>query len=646
MTVVVMSALVPVRSQAPERKNIVWSTGYDTQHDNLNPWTGSPAFGIALMYEPLFGLNGAKNDTLIPVIGTKYYWDATGENLTVEINPSAKWSDGVAITADDVIYSYDLASHQERWTGMGDLFDSMEKIDTLTMKFTMSPTRHFSYRMEQYLYTEIPIVPKHIWQDIEAIIAPPGRNFAVDLFKNDWLSPSFNASWKVASGPYFPYFRDLTAGEEIYKRRDDWWGKNVLHMDIPNYDGFPDAEFLGMRKYADNTAKDAGILTAAVDLHSGFYSSVWTALGQNPNVETWFGRSYQDYYLALGAVITVCFNQIKFPFNEVWFRTALAYSIEYNTIEIAGSGGYWNRARQGFLDDRSAAHKTLYNETIQELYGIDTNNSKAIEILAANCYQVGGIWYTNDVSAEALAAEAAGRLTIPADMDGGHGGRNIRLGDYEILVPAGWTDVTIATQMWAADFTDLNITFVKREVDFWNTWRVKIMDQDFDAVMQCCGPHLINDPYTVLEGMRNNVNRPWNNASSWYSPEYEALYQAFDTAQGDDRKEIASQMQYLLATEIPEIPVHVNGFWYLVNTKYWTNWLGENNYFQDPQCAYSINRYALKQRLFLALKKVGGEGTTPTDEPKIPWADFTAPMTVGIVLLTIVQIRKLRKQHE
>ncbi|WP_371802286.1 ABC transporter substrate-binding protein [Candidatus Lokiarchaeum ossiferum] len=635
MALFMMAFIVPViasvsATTAPERATIVWSTGYDTQHDNYNPWTGSPAFGIALMYEPLFGLNGAMNDTLIPVIGTEYSWNADGTELTVKINEKAKWSDDEVLDADDVIYSYEIAQYQPRWTGMQDIIASMEKISATEMKFVMTAEKKFSYRMEQFLYTEIPIVPEHVWSEIN----DGNVTKDLDLFKNDWLNASFNEDWKVASGPYFPYFRDLTAGEEIYKLRDDWWGINTLHMDIPNYSGTPEAKYIGMRKYADNTAKDAAILTDEIDLHAGFYSSVWTALGRNDNIETWFGKSFDDYYLALGAIIEVAPNHMKFPFNQLWFRQALAYSIDYDSIEVAASGGYWNRARQGVIDNRSASHKSLYNESIQEEYGIDLDVAKAIDILNESCYQVDGVWYTDDVP-----VEFQGTLGAEADEDSDHAGFNIALGGYEILVPAGWTDVCIATSMWAGDFSDINITTTKREVDFWNGWRVKIMEGDFDMVMQCCTPHLVNDPYTVLGGWRGTANLPWDNASHWESPEYEALYQAFDTAKGDERLAVASQMQEILATELPTIVSHANGFWYLVNTKYWNNWPSAENEYQDAQTAYSINRMALKQRMYLGLIQSEASGAS------IPWNGFTASLIVGVLSVLSVQIIRRRKQN-
>lgn len=635
IVVFLLPSMIMVNAQTmPARNDIVWCTGYDTQHDNLNPWTGSPAFGIPFMYEPLFGVNGAKDNELIKVIGTSYSWNADGSELTVTIRDDAEWSDGESIDADDVKYSYEIAMEQPRWTGMQNIIADIT-VDGNDVIFHMNESKYFSFRMEQYLYTEIPIVPQHVWTEIASEYGVGDNHMTLDVteFKNDWLDESFPDKWKVCSGPYIPYFRDLTAGEEIYKYREDWWGANKIHLDIPNYTGVPDAKFVGLRKYADNTAKDAAILTGEVDLHAGFYSSVWSALGQNDKIETWFGRSFEDYYLALGAVIEIAPNHQKYPFVEPWFREAIAYCLDYDKIETAASGGYWNKARVGIIDNRSSSHGIYYDPAVEAEYGADYNVTHAIEILDEHCYQSNGVWYTDDVPTNYTSMPGV------QDDDPGHAGINVALGGYEILVPSGWTDVEIATQMWAAYITDLNITTIKKSVDFWNGWRVKIMDGDFDMVMQCCTPHLVNDPYTVLGGWRGNFNRPWDNASYWYSPEFEALWQSFDTASTlEERKEIMSDMQELLAKERPTIVSHVNGFWYLVNTENWENWPGQNNYYQDPQTAYSINRYALKQRMFLGLKVAKGSSGTNNG---IPWYGFGVSITVGLAaLVAIIQVRR------
>lgn len=382
----------------------VWNTGYDTQGDDYNPWNPSQSFGIALMYEPLFGYIGGTGD-LIPVLGTDagYSWNADGSVLTVPVREDAYWSDGENVTAEDVKYSYLLAANQSRWVDMSTLWDSIS-VDGNNVIFNMASGSEFNFRMEQYLYQDIPIVPMHVWTEI---CEEYDYDTEPSTFKNDWLDGDFPAEWKVASGPYRPYSKDLTAHEELYEFDTDWWGSAdnnggdvIVHDDIPNYDGVPDATYVGLRVYSDNTAKDQAILLGEIDLHAGFYASVWTALAQNEYLQTWFGRSFDEYYLGLGAVIEIAPNHLKYPFNQLWFREAVAYAINYDPIGPAATGGYWSRARQGVVDNRSAVQALEYDPEVQAEYGVDYNQTMALEIMNEYCFQKDGKWYTKDVPEE------------------------------------------------------------------------------------------------------------------------------------------------------------------------------------------------------------------------------------------------------
>ncbi|UYP46042.1 hypothetical protein NEF87_002327 [Candidatus Lokiarchaeum ossiferum] len=629
----------------PERNEIVWCTGYDSFVENLNPWDPTQSFGIALVYEPLFGFNGA-TDKLIPVLGTTYSWNADGSELTVTVTDQAEWSDGEAVDANDVKYSYELAAAQSRWEGMSDLWDSIT-VSGNDVVFAMSDNNNYNFQMEQYLHTDIPIIPQHVFTEICHSL----YNASTDIgaletseFTNDWHDATFNEDWKVTSGPYVPYSRDMTAQEEIFVYREDWWGAEKIHMDIPEYDGTPDAKYVALRAYSDNTAADTAILTGEVDLHSGYYASVWTALAANEHLETWFGRSFEEFYLGLGSTVEIAPNHLKFPFNQLWFREAVAYSINYDIIPSAAASGYWSRSRQGVIDNRSASHLSEYDADVQAEYGVDYDFDAALAIMNEHCFKLNTslplysayndeTWYTN------VSAEYQGELGAETDMIPEMTGFQVAVDDYEILVPAGWTDVVIATAMWAADMSALGITTVKKEVDFDNVWIVKDEEGDFDMIMQCCTPEIGENPFTIMSGWQGEYSRPWNNASWWESADFAGNYTAYAQAAPEDRATYMSNMQEILAKEKPTIVSHVNGFWYLTNTENWENWPSADNYWQDPQTSYSINKYALKQRLYLGLKSTG------SSSGGIPWSGFGFSIFAGLIIVAAIQTMKMRKRN-
>ncbi len=153
------------QSVFPDRSQIVWGTGYWQTAASLNPWASNPAYGITGMYETLFGYNGITNK-IIPVIGTSYYWDPSNDcQCIVNLNSQAKWSDNQPITADDVVYSYELAMDNTSNFGpdMQTQLQDIIELNSTAVMFTTKPAYHHTGYLDVWLTTNVPIVPMHVW---------------------------------------------------------------------------------------------------------------------------------------------------------------------------------------------------------------------------------------------------------------------------------------------------------------------------------------------------------------------------------------------------------------------------------------------------------------------------------------------------
>ena len=113
-----MSAITGIPNQRTTdspRHQTVWMAGSYNGAGNFIPWsTGLHPGSDAGMYEALFGRD-TLNEEDVPCIGTSYSWSLTGDSVTIELNPNAKWSDGTTIDASDVAYSFELAGNQTRY---------------------------------------------------------------------------------------------------------------------------------------------------------------------------------------------------------------------------------------------------------------------------------------------------------------------------------------------------------------------------------------------------------------------------------------------------------------------------------------------------------------------------------------------------
>ena len=109
--------------------------------------------------------------------------DDTGKIWTVVLRDGIRWSDGEAITADDVIYTVGLISNTDAKTTISADFSKakIEKIDEKTVKFTL-PSVYVDFADT----LEFPLVPEHVLKDVKPAL----------VYENDFSTNP------VVSGPF------------------------------------------------------------------------------------------------------------------------------------------------------------------------------------------------------------------------------------------------------------------------------------------------------------------------------------------------------------------------------------------------------------------------------------------------------------
>lgn len=602
-----------------QRHEIVWMTGYDFDVGDFSPWKAGPNFGLALMYEPLFGYD-KYTDAYIPVIGTSFSWQAGGSELLVTITNQATWSDGQVLDIDDVIFSYNLAADQPKFSAdLTARVDSITKVSDYSMTMNIAAGYENSLKVIEFISLEIPIVPEHVWKHI--ITIENGGNRDLTGYLNNWHTIGYNTSWMVCSGPYLPHY-ELVPVEEVFIYRDDWWGAGIIDADLPSrIDGKTPPKYVGARKYSINPVKDAALIAGAVDGHAGFIAEVWTIMNDHPNVNTWYGRQNAlgidgNYFIGLGSVLSIAPNHAVAPLNETYVREAIAYCLNNDPLPNIAAYGYWDRAEATFIDPTSP----YYNETIANTYRRDYNVAQARQtLLDAGCVKIddgGGLYHW----------ETPYGMTI---------------GPFDLITVDGWTDVKTACDYWAVSMNDINISVTVVEQPQ-ATFETNLEIRNFDMCMQTRTPHLTNPALTFFDGYRG-PNFFDKNVSGWVSPAFDNAFVNFELSGSDPDLAMywASQMQLLLATELPEIPCFNNAFWYAFSTTYWEGWNSAVNQFEQPISPNTVNVMALKARFVLNLYSTGAVSG------EFPWliigGIIAAVSIVGIVAVVgIVRVRKKR----
>lgn len=154
----------------PRHINPLLSQTSDTDRDILN-----------LVYSGLFKYNS--EGKIVPDLAQSYEISSDGLNYTVYLKEGVKWHDGRDLTADDVIFTVQIAQSADYgsplriyWQGV-----TTEKVNDHAVIFKLSA------QYAQFLNNlTLKIMPRHIWQDIRPI------NFALSEYN---VKP-------VGSGPY------------------------------------------------------------------------------------------------------------------------------------------------------------------------------------------------------------------------------------------------------------------------------------------------------------------------------------------------------------------------------------------------------------------------------------------------------------
>ena len=109
--------------------------------------------------------------------------DKTGKIWTVALRDGLKWSDGEAITADDVVYTVNLIRDSSAKTTIAINFANVkvEKKDDLTVQFTL-PSAYVDFKDS----LEFPLIPAHAFKDISPAL----------VYESDFSSKP------ICSGPF------------------------------------------------------------------------------------------------------------------------------------------------------------------------------------------------------------------------------------------------------------------------------------------------------------------------------------------------------------------------------------------------------------------------------------------------------------
>ncbi|MGI9513582.1 MAG: extracellular solute-binding protein [Anderseniella sp.] len=197
-------------------------------YDSVNPFIikGQAVAGPRkLVFESLLARSRAEPFTLYGHIAETIDVNSERTEVTFRLNPKARFSDGEAIQADDVVYSLETLrdkgrpNHRTYYSKV----TSIETPDNLTIRLKLEP----GDRELALILGLMPVLPKHVFET---------RDFEQTTLEK-----------LVGSGPYV--FDRIDAGDHvIYRRNPDYWAKDLpsargqFNYDTIRYDYYRDTQ--------------------------------------------------------------------------------------------------------------------------------------------------------------------------------------------------------------------------------------------------------------------------------------------------------------------------------------------------------------------------------------------------------------------
>ncbi|HQF62021.1 MAG TPA: ABC transporter substrate-binding protein [Anaerolineaceae bacterium] len=491
------------------------STWNPFQPGSLANTTGT----IGFVYEFLFSYDPMSGQ-MTPWLAESGTWkDANTYDVT--LREGLTWSDGQPLTADDVKFTFELGQqYAALW--FAPVWNYLKSV-------TVIDATHLEFAFENCLYQEwdnnlynIPIVPKHIWETKTEEDITAGAN-----------------EKPIGSGAYMY----LTHAEDrnAWVRNENWWGIKEFGLPAPKY-------IVDVRTSSNNVAMGM-VLKGELDLSNNFLPGIAT-LADKGYISTYYAGA--PYMLSANTAV-LFLNTTKKPLDDAAFRRALAFAIDTPSIvNIA----YANLVK--------AADPTGLLPTLGRFSDPDV---------------VAELGYTFDTEkAKTLLAEAG---YVDTDGDGfveAPDGSKIEL---QVTCPSGWSDWMAAIDIIATSAQTAGINIQAATPDY-GAWNTALQSATFDMTLNNWAS-MSNTPWTLYNLLFNHPIREQMQSGNFGKYDNQEMFDLVDalaaipTTDEAAMKEACAQIQTLMLTDMPMIPLWYNGLWAQFSTSTWTNWPTETS---------------------------------------------------------------------
>lgn len=513
-----------------------WATPTNFNPLNPNACWPTAANQMQLVYEALFAFNILDGSLKPQLAESLEQPDAT--TINVKLRKDAKWQDGKPVTADDVVYTYQLGKKHEElsYSAAWVYLDDVTKVDDQTVKFALKKSGP-NPAMTKTNLAQVAILPKHLWEGIEQ------QNAKIVEYTN--MQP-------VGSGPYKVDKQDATQVALI--RDDNYWGKSA-------HGKLPAPKYIVHPIFKDNAAGDLAFQNGEVDVMQQFTPQIWK-MWQDKKlpIATWYD---QPPYHVPGSIPMCVVNTKKKGLSDPKVRRALAFAIDYKRIAETAMSQYSDPANSSVIIPKGSESQ-FFNADAVAKNGWKNDPAAAKKILEEDLKATKG---------------SDGVYKLP---DG------TRLGPWVMQTPTGWSDWQAALQIVVDNAKAVGMDVTAQFPQATNV-TTAVQNGNFDlAVWYVAGA----SPATPWQRFRDVLDKrgvPAPGTSGFYNygrfehPDVPGLLDKAAVAATGDLKAIFDQLDAIFMANAPMIPLMYRPLeFYEFNEKVWKGFPTSKNPSNPP----------------------------------------------------------------
>ena len=504
-----------------------------------------------LIYETLFMYNMI-DGSMHGLLATDYEWNEDQTELTVHMNPDAKWNDGTALTAEDVAYTFDTHVKYSSATGVdyANYIDSVEAVDEGTVVFhakcddagvSINPLKVLEYLPKVY------VMQKAYLQTVEERNGSDAEAMKLDKMED-----------LITSGPYKPYYDDDQ--KVVFIRDDNYWGQAESM-----WGKLPVPKYIAHTIYADNNAGQVALAAGEVDVCQQFITDV-QKLWEEQELPIMTYMDEAPYGLCT-TIPTLWFNITKPGLDQVEVRKAIAMATDYDQIIASAMSNQSPTFAQ--------VPRSIMNPTEGEQKLIDKD---ALADLQFNGKDIAG--------ANALLDEAG---IVDTDDDGIRDIDGVNL-SYKAECPTGWTDWNASLEIVAAAGKEIGIDISTYFPDT-NTFYNDLTTFNFDIAMNGTNGASVSNPWgramQLLSSSYNDLEINWSGNWGHYENARADELLALIPHETDEAvlKEYYTELSQIYLTDVPSVSLMYRPqLFYAVNETVWTNYPEEGDDIPPTDC--------------------------------------------------------------